>query len=603
MESSVVKQAPYADSLLQARGRDAAGSFEELSRTFTDLLHKSAFRIEGGLNALTDRAGIGRLVERREFEPARESREPARTDDGRDRTDRNRPNDERRDDRVEARRNEHGDDRRERAPDVPRDRAETHRDDRSETSSASENSAVPAADGEHANDEAPSSRAAEGKTAAEGAHKGESSETKEHSGEKSRGAKTADGNPEAAAHQTAAKHAAELAIAGMLVNTSGETQSAGKTEAAATDPSTTSERAQRNEGLASALAALAKQSNQGAQVDGRSNGADHASAANAGDDGAEEAAAKFQFRDVLDRKSQQAATLAGKAGDDTRLQVNVSASDEARTLVSRPNATLAALAAADGGDGKSPIGQGPAQGTVGAQQAQNAAIQAQAAATAAAATNQAPGAAGGTTAGTFAQAITETKSVGQIQATAANGGATAQTGGGETGTQTGTGAGATTQNTQQSQTSQAHAAQAPRHAQFRQQVLEQVQVHVAKAAQSGSDKITIQLRPAELGRVEVRMEVGQDGRTTVHVTADRQDTLDLLQRDSRDLARSLQDAGLRADAGSLSFGLREQQAREQGKGRSPGNRPSGGIEQVGPETAEVSPDQGWSRRGRVDIRA
>ena len=42
------------------------------------------------------------------------------------------------------------------------------------------------------------------------------------------------------------------------------------------------------------------------------------------------------------------------------------------------------------------------------------------------------------------------------------------------------------------------------------------------------------------------------------VTADRQETLDLLQRDSRGLERALQEAGLDADSDNLSFSLRQQ---------------------------------------------
>ena len=75
---------------------------------------------------------------------------------------------------------------------------------------------------------------------------------------------------------------------------------------------------------------------------------------------------------------------------------------------------------------------------------------------------------------------------------------------------------------------------------------------------SGLDRIVIRLQPADLGRVEVKLEVAPAGRTVVTVWADKPETLDLLQRDARSLERALEQAGLRTDSGSLSFNLRGQ---------------------------------------------
>jgi hypothetical protein len=87
-------------------------------------------------------------------------------------------------------------------------------------------------------------------------------------------------------------------------------------------------------------------------------------------------------------------------------------------------------------------------------------------------------------------------------------------------------------------------------------VANQVAVQIQKSIGQGNDRISIQLRPAELGKVDVRLDVGSDGRVSAVITADRADTLDLLQRDARILQNSLQDAGLRADSNSLSFELK-----------------------------------------------
>ncbi len=86
--------------------------------------------------------------------------------------------------------------------------------------------------------------------------------------------------------------------------------------------------------------------------------------------------------------------------------------------------------------------------------------------------------------------------------------------------------------------------------------VEQVAVRIAAQVRDGMDMIRIQLEPADLGRVDVRLHM-QDGAVTAVVTADNQDTLDLLQRDSRSLQQALQDAGLKTDSNGLSFSLRD----------------------------------------------
>ncbi len=88
-------------------------------------------------------------------------------------------------------------------------------------------------------------------------------------------------------------------------------------------------------------------------------------------------------------------------------------------------------------------------------------------------------------------------------------------------------------------------------------VTEQVAVRLHRAAQDGTDRVTLQLRPMDLGRIEVRLTFAQEGQgVQATILADHQSTLDLLTKDSSSLQRALQDAGFQTDAGSLNFGLR-----------------------------------------------
>lgn len=129
--------------------------------------------------------------------------------------------------------------------------------------------------------------------------------------------------------------------------------------------------------------------------------------------------------------------------------------------------------------------------------------------------------------------------------------------------------------------------------------LDDVAVHIARAAASGNDHISIKLRPATLGQVEVKLELGHDGRVTAVVTADRADTLDMLARDAKSLERALAEAGLKTDSGCLQFNLR-------GDGRT--GHPSGGHgdgEDIMPKRA-ATPEADMTTRhpgGYLNLRA
>lgn len=158
-----------------------------------------------------------------------------------------------------------------------------------------------------------------------------------------------------------------------------------------------------------------------------------------------------------------------------------------------------------------------------------------------------------------------------------------------------------------SNTESAAPALATRHAALAGAPVQQVAVFISKAVQDGVNKFSIRLHPAELGRVHVAMEVANDGRVTAVVSAERQDTLDLLQRDSRSLVRALQDHGLKADSGSLNFSLQgdndgSERAGDGGSnGTGPGQTAASFLEDAGLAVEAAIRFQHVDNGGSLDI--
>ncbi|MFQ5625753.1 MAG: flagellar hook-length control protein FliK, partial [Methyloligellaceae bacterium] len=83
-------------------------------------------------------------------------------------------------------------------------------------------------------------------------------------------------------------------------------------------------------------------------------------------------------------------------------------------------------------------------------------------------------------------------------------------------------------------------------------------VHIAQQANNGARRFDIRLDPPELGRIEVRLEVSREGQVMTHLVVERSETLDLLQRDARQLERALQNAGLNTSDEGMKFSLKDQ---------------------------------------------
>jgi len=78
---------------------------------------------------------------------------------------------------------------------------------------------------------------------------------------------------------------------------------------------------------------------------------------------------------------------------------------------------------------------------------------------------------------------------------------------------------------------------------------------------AGSDRqqrLSVQLAPEELGKVQISLARNADGGTAISVTAERSETLALLVDDQSSLQRALDQAGVPVAGRSLSFSLAEQ---------------------------------------------
>jgi len=315
--------------------------------------------------------------------------------------------------------------------------------------------------------------------------------------------------------------------------------------------------------------------------------------------------------EVVNRAQQQAQQLAKNLNQNDRVQVNVSVDDEGEALVSRPGSTLSnasSVAGAKSG-GQANASQNAASNQAGnshnlnpmaaAGQAQINSGQAQAQQTASA-SSQVQAA---IQAGMDGKGVANAAQSGVHSGGSAGGGETAQT-------SSTTGNGQVQQGEKPDQAARAQSQNANRPTQMGQSVVEQVSVKITKALQSGSDRINVQLKPAEMGRVDVKMELTHDGRVMAVVTADNKDTLDLLRRDSSELQRALAEAGMDLDSGDLNFNLRgqENEMAEDSQGR-------GGLGESGEEVTGDDPEDqvddgvmlahegGLLANGRIDVRA
>jgi len=91
-------------------------------------------------------------------------------------------------------------------------------------------------------------------------------------------------------------------------------------------------------------------------------------------------------------------------------------------------------------------------------------------------------------------------------------------------------------------------------------------LEIAASAKNGKSSFEIRLDPAELGRIDVRIDVDRNGQMTSHLTVEKPETLSMLQQDAPQLQRALDNAGFKTGDGGLQFSLRDQSSSGQNSG-------------------------------------
>lgn len=138
------------------------------------------------------------------------------------------------------------------------------------------------------------------------------------------------------------------------------------------------------------------------------------------------------------------------------------------------------------------------------------------------------------------------------------------------------------------------------------EVVEQVKVNITKSAVKGIDTIDVHLKPEELGRIEVKMQI-KDGKLHAQIISSRPETMEALQKEAQVLEKAFNEAGFQTDENSLSFSCQNYN-RQAGHGQEQNNPLREFIGEVFENEANdealsmEAANQNWSTENGVNIK-
>lgn len=124
--------------------------------------------------------------------------------------------------------------------------------------------------------------------------------------------------------------------------------------------------------------------------------------------------------------------------------------------------------------------------------------------------------------------------------------------------------------------------------QIRPTPMQMLPIEIGMQAVRGVTSFQIRLDPAELGRVDVRLDIKENGEVNASLVVDRVETLQMLRRDASTLQQAFEQAGLKQSPDGLNFSLRGegQQGHQHERGQQ--GRPAAGVEDIGmPQMGEL----------------
>ena len=100
------------------------------------------------------------------------------------------------------------------------------------------------------------------------------------------------------------------------------------------------------------------------------------------------------------------------------------------------------------------------------------------------------------------------------------------------------------------------------------EVVEQIKINITKSAIKGVDTIDIQLKPEDLGKIQIRMHIAKDGKLHADIISSRPETMDMLQKDVSGLQKAFNDAGYDTDSRSFNFSFQKENQTRDGQNTS-----------------------------------
>lgn len=101
------------------------------------------------------------------------------------------------------------------------------------------------------------------------------------------------------------------------------------------------------------------------------------------------------------------------------------------------------------------------------------------------------------------------------------------------------------------------------------EVIEQIKVNITKSAVKGIDTIDIELKPQDLGKVQIRMYINKDGKLHADIISSRQETSDMLQKEISNLSKSFNEAGYDTDEKSFNFSFLKREQNNSSQQETP----------------------------------